>query len=583
MKGEWIRRVNDGSVSVVFVHGILSSGENCWQHANGSYWPELLKNETGFESLGIYVYTYQTSFTSGSYSLSDVVDDLKERLINLDHVLADSKVIFFVCHSMGGIVVRKFLVERIQDLLDRKIEIGLYLVASPSLGSNYANWLEPIAKFAGHAQAQALRFSQDNQWLNDLDKTFQNLKESDKLRLHGKELVEDKFVTLKRLILLKQVVEPFSGARYFGESYKVVGSDHFSIAKPENKRAIQHRLLLEFIKKIQPKDTQSKLIQYESIFPTDQLQSSFDDIDSAESIGKLKTWQIELKAKLTKQLQHADLVPIVDAFIHRLVEDNPGLKETPECIAEFLVTGQSKGGVRGSAVLHFLSVAVDRQIRNQNNLKPERDLFAYLLQTLVRRCEIDVSGLTSLSVRYEQTAELINTTRNSEPLVPDFDERHAEFKNGKRKSISEGAGDYKPVEWASDPTIVCQKIAEVLLKQYFDDVTKNPEDALETLTGRVYASQFKSNQSQLRGIYIDESELSHHPFNVPEVVEYFVKMTENSLPILIYGAKDSLAANDCLHLEEGKVRGLIVEGNEIVKSNKENIQEKQSTTEKSSM
>ena len=100
---------------------------------------------------------------------------------------------------MGGIVVRKFLVERVQDLLDRKIEVGLYLVASPSLGSNYANWLEPIAKFAGHAQAQALRFSQDNQWLNDLDKTFQNLKESGRLLLHGKELVEDKFVTLKKL------------------------------------------------------------------------------------------------------------------------------------------------------------------------------------------------------------------------------------------------------------------------------------------------------------------------------------------------------------------------------------------------
>jgi len=176
----------------------LSNGEDCWRHSNGVYWPELLKNESDFQSLGIYVYTYQTGFSSGSYSLSDVVDDLKERLINLDHVLACNKIIF-ICHSMGGIVVRKFLVERVQDLLDRKIEVGLYLVASPSLGSNYANWLEPIAKFAGHAQAQALRFSQDNQWLNDLDKTFQNLKESGRLLLHGKELVEDKFVTLKKL------------------------------------------------------------------------------------------------------------------------------------------------------------------------------------------------------------------------------------------------------------------------------------------------------------------------------------------------------------------------------------------------
>jgi pimeloyl-ACP methyl ester carboxylesterase len=230
MNGKWIRKGSEGGVSAVFVHGILSNGEDCWRHPNSAYWPKLLKNEPDFQSLGIYVYTYHTGFASGYYSLSDIVDDLKERLINLDNVLACNKIIF-VCHSMGGIVVRKFLVERVQDLLDRKIEVGLYLVASPSLGSNYANWLEPIAKFAGHAQAQALRFSQDNQWLNDLDKTFQNLKESGRLSLHGKELVEDKFVTLKKF-LRKQVVEPFSGFRYFGESIKVAGSDHFSIAKP---------------------------------------------------------------------------------------------------------------------------------------------------------------------------------------------------------------------------------------------------------------------------------------------------------------------------------------------------------------
>ena len=129
MKGQWLRKSGRGNPAVVFVHGILSSGEKCWRHENGSYWPELLKNEPGFESLGIYVYSYQTGFASGSYSLSDVVDDLKERLLNLDHVL-DSNPIIFVCHSMGGIVVRKFIVERCQDLLDKKITVGLYLVAT---------------------------------------------------------------------------------------------------------------------------------------------------------------------------------------------------------------------------------------------------------------------------------------------------------------------------------------------------------------------------------------------------------------------------------------------------------------------
>lgn len=249
MRGEWVREPT-GTTSVVFVHGILSSGESCWRHPNGAYWPELLKNEPELQSVGIYVYTYHTGLTSGSYNLNNIVSDLKERFFTLDGI-ANSQKIVFVSHSMGGIVVRKFIVDRRDDLQDRHIEIGLYLVASPSLGSDYANWLEPISKFAGNAQAQALRFSQDNQWLNDLDENFIALRDSPRLKIHGKELIEDKFITLK-FWFRKQVVQPFSGARYFGESYKVPDSNHFSIAKPQDKDAVQHRLLKAFLIEMLP-------------------------------------------------------------------------------------------------------------------------------------------------------------------------------------------------------------------------------------------------------------------------------------------------------------------------------------------
>ena len=250
MHGEWVRKPKDGA-SVVFVHGFLSTGETCWRHENGSYWPELLKNETELDRLGIYVYAYQTEVFSGSYRLGDVVDDLKERM-KLDG-LFDCEYIIFVCHSMGGIVVRQFLVDRQTDLIDRKIKIGLFLVASPHLGSSYANWLTPVSWMFRNAQALALRFSQHNAWLNDLAKNFRNLKEEDKLRIKGKELIEDKPIKLPiffRIFLRKQIVEPFSAAGYFKDSYKVPKSDHFSIAKPCDKDAVQHLQLCQFIKDI---------------------------------------------------------------------------------------------------------------------------------------------------------------------------------------------------------------------------------------------------------------------------------------------------------------------------------------------
>ena len=274
MQGQWIRKPK-GSVAVVFVHGVLSSGETCWRDNNGAYWPELLKAEAELDPIGIYVYTYQTSIFSGSYRLGDVVDDLKERA-KLDGVL-ESKYIIFVCHSMGGIVVRKFLVQRSNDLINRKIEIGLFLVASPSLGSSYANLLSKLAEVFGNSQAQALRFGEDNAWLNDLDTDFQNLKEAGKLKITGKELIEDKFIVLKKLFR-RPVVERISGAKYFGEAYKVPKSDHFSIAKPIDKEAIQHRLLCQFIKdmttglsefapRAPEKTDDDRLIELTSAFP----------------------------------------------------------------------------------------------------------------------------------------------------------------------------------------------------------------------------------------------------------------------------------------------------------------------------
>ena len=243
MIGTWIRRPT-GSLTTVFLHGILSDGDLCWRHANGTYWPDLLKHETRLSSIGIYVFEYKTGFFSGTYRLGDVVDALRDQM-RLDEV-QNSKQIVFVCHSMGGIIARRFLVQHQFDLTEAKKEIGLFLIASPALGSHYANWLSPIARVFHHTQADALRFSQDNAWLMDLDRDFLALKEKGRIHLRGKELVEDQFIVFHRF-MRRQIVEPIAGERYFYEALKVPNSDHFSIAKIPSADAIQHRLLVEFI------------------------------------------------------------------------------------------------------------------------------------------------------------------------------------------------------------------------------------------------------------------------------------------------------------------------------------------------
>lgn len=244
MKGEWVKRGSPNAPVVIFIHGVLSSGESCWRHTSGAYWPDIVAKDPEMSDLGVYVFTYRTGIDSGSYRLADAVDALKEHLA-LDGITGSTGVVF-VCHSMGGIVARKYLVSRASELIERSAQVAIFLLASPSLGADYADWLKPAARLLGHSQGDALRFVRSNDWLADLDREFLNLKEQGRLSIVGKELIEDRFIVF-RWFWRKQVVEPFSGARYFGEPYKVPGSDHSSIAKIENENAIQHRQLKRFV------------------------------------------------------------------------------------------------------------------------------------------------------------------------------------------------------------------------------------------------------------------------------------------------------------------------------------------------
>lgn len=210
-------------------------------------WPELVASS--FPQLAVCTVSYNTEVFSGHYSISDVADSLYERLLQ-DNVLEPQRKLIFVCHSMGGLVVRRMLVERRDSLAQLEVRIGLFLVASPSLGADYAKWLSPIARFLGHTQADALRFSEANLWLNDLDRDFDRLLERKVPKIVGRELIEDRLVVLPWLWLFPRVVPAFSGARYFPEPLKIARSDHFSIATPDGQDSLQHGALCRLVHEV---------------------------------------------------------------------------------------------------------------------------------------------------------------------------------------------------------------------------------------------------------------------------------------------------------------------------------------------
>ncbi|MGT2476673.1 esterase/lipase family protein [Paraburkholderia terrae] len=245
MTGIWVRQAAV-EPALVFVHGVLSSGETCWRNeTSGAYWPDLVATADPTNSPCVYVVTYRTEMSSKTYSVNDAAKAVFEEL-KLDEVLSHDSIIF-VCHSMGGIVVRRMLVQQIDKFAGK--QLGLMLVASPSMGSSYANWIRPIARFFGHAQAEVMCMGEDNHWLMSLDDDFLEL--LDKHDIAGRELYEDLSSFRSGLLSLGPIVSPLSARRYFRDSLKIPGTDHFTIAKPENNKALQHRVLMEFIRQRQ--------------------------------------------------------------------------------------------------------------------------------------------------------------------------------------------------------------------------------------------------------------------------------------------------------------------------------------------
>src|ERR1043166_6341446 len=170
----WYRRTSSGRV-IVFVHGVLSDSRNCWlsdEAPSGGYWPKIVGADVRFESFGIFLGGYYTAVDAGQYEIRNSADELLSALQRVDEagnapVISNDEIIF-VCHSTGGIVVRYILVHHTDLFRDKKI--GLVLIASPSLGSTWANWAGMLTSLYGHAVGSQLKA---RSWsLRELDAAF---------------------------------------------------------------------------------------------------------------------------------------------------------------------------------------------------------------------------------------------------------------------------------------------------------------------------------------------------------------------------------------------------------------------------
>lgn len=151
---------NDGtSIDIVAVHGLQGDAFKTWEHENGSNWlKDFLPADVPLARIMTFGYESSVAF---SKSVAKIEDKSLQLLNNLGAKrdgpdmtsVGSQRPIVFICHSLGGILVKKALILAHENLSNTYYKDvvdntkAIIFLGVPHKGSNSAWW----ANFAANA------------------------------------------------------------------------------------------------------------------------------------------------------------------------------------------------------------------------------------------------------------------------------------------------------------------------------------------------------------------------------------------------------------------------------------------------
>jgi pimeloyl-ACP methyl ester carboxylesterase len=168
--GGYVRGPAKGRV-IVFVNGIFGDAISTWRNpTTGKYWPAMLNGDSSFSDADIFVHSFQSPKMTTAQNILQLAQRMKDHL-QVDGVLESHRELVFLCHSMGGLVTRRFLL----DLRPSPEKVPMiYFFGTPTEGANVAGiiahisanpQLEDMRPLVGGGYLQTLR----EEWLATAD------------------------------------------------------------------------------------------------------------------------------------------------------------------------------------------------------------------------------------------------------------------------------------------------------------------------------------------------------------------------------------------------------------------------------
>jgi tetratricopeptide (TPR) repeat protein len=240
--------------SVVFVHGLGGHVYRTWRRGadDATFWPLWLAQDV--EGLAVYSLAYEAP---ASNWLGTAMP-LQDRAVNILEVLLTepglrSGPVIFICHSLGGLIVKKMLLNlqaqaarrrEAGDLLERVTHI--VFAATPHTGSAQATWLDRL-RFLAWPTSVASSLVANDPALRDINVTYRGMADDRKGLLRHCIFYETRGTSAGMI-----VDEASADPGLPGDPPVPIDADHVGIVKPRDRSSLLYQRVRQAIELIPP-------------------------------------------------------------------------------------------------------------------------------------------------------------------------------------------------------------------------------------------------------------------------------------------------------------------------------------------
>jgi pimeloyl-ACP methyl ester carboxylesterase len=220
---KYVRRSNYDRV-IVFVHGVFGDGTDTWTNPETHvYWPQLLTQDDTFKETDIYVYSYSTPYLNQAYNIDELIENMRLVFAN-DEIFEKHKSIVFLCHSMGGLVVRGYL-KRYQN---RAAQVSLaYFFSTPTAGAHITNLAKYLTR---NPQIRGMLPANSENYVSDLQRDWRALPRHVNSRCAYEKFDTDGI----------RIVDEQSASALCDGPVDPIAANHIGIVKPKDNRDLPY-------------------------------------------------------------------------------------------------------------------------------------------------------------------------------------------------------------------------------------------------------------------------------------------------------------------------------------------------------